>query len=48
MPPIAFQEHSADCLLESLDALAERRLRQVQALCRATKVQFLGHGDEAG
>ena len=36
----------ADFLLQRLDLLAQRRLRDAQHLCGAAEVQFFGDGDE--
>ena len=40
------EEADAEILLEPADLLAERRLRDVKALCGATEVQLFGDGDE--
>ena len=40
------EELHAEPLLQSLDLLAERGLRDAEPCRRAPKVEFLGHGDE--
>jgi len=40
------EERGAELVLERADLAAERRLRDVEALCGATDVPFLGDGNE--
>ena len=42
----AREQLDAEFVFQTFDLLAERWLRDMQLLCRAAEMQFLGYGDE--